>query len=99
MWPFCGFELQLAVHLPGDVRELQHRDGDVADSIGCVELLAGANGGDEVGEVQIGHVVGAGEVGGRGSLPFLDLAGLLAVQVIDLVAGADRGRRCRWFRR
>ena len=54
--------------LPGDVRELQHGDGDVADGDGRVELFSFANAGDEVGEVGVGHGVAADEVGGGGLL-------------------------------
>ena len=63
---------------------------DVAYGDGGVELFAGANAGDEVGEVGVGHGVGADQVaGGRGGAAAdFELAGLLAFEVVDLVAAA-----------
>ena len=63
-------------------------DCDVADFDGGVELFSGADGGDEVGEVEVGHGVGADEVGGGGLGADLELVGLLALEVVDFVAVA-----------
>jgi hypothetical protein len=44
---------------PGNVGELQHGYGHVADGHGRVKSLALAHGGNEVAEVQIGHGIGS----------------------------------------
>jgi putative ABC transport system permease protein len=51
-----------------------------------IEFFSGADSGDEVREVEIGHVIGAGEVSGRGGLAFLDLVDFFAIQVEDFIA-------------
>ena len=56
-------EVEDAVGEVSDVGELQRGYADVAGCDGLVELLAVLDGGDEVGEVEVGHVIGAGQVG------------------------------------
>src|SRR5262244_1080245 len=59
-------EVKFAVDEPGDVGELKHGDGNVANGNWGVELLAFADAGDEVGEVEVGHRVRADGVGALG---------------------------------
>ena len=60
-------ELQLAVHLPCNVRKLKHRNCDVANRDRRIQLLALANSRDEVGKVQIRHRVAPRQVRRRGA--------------------------------
>src|ERR1035437_1604201 len=61
-------ELQGAISFPCDVGKLKHGDGDVTDGDGRIELFAFADSGDEIGKVQIGHGITAGEISGGGLL-------------------------------
>src|SRR5215467_12577134 len=61
-----GIEMQVALHFPRDVRELQHGDGHVSHLDGRVQFLALANSADEVREMSIGHGISTQQVGGRG---------------------------------
>src|SRR5437764_12618464 len=53
---FSGLRVkaQFAVHLPGNVGKLQHRDRNIADGNWSVEFLPLANAGNEIGKVQVG---------------------------------------------
>src|SRR5258708_3067616 len=86
---FSGLRVktQLAVYLPGNVGQLQHRHSDISNGDWSVELLSLANARDEVAKVQVGHRIAAGEVRGRSLLlTGLELARLIALQVVDLIA-------------
>ena len=56
-------ERESAIHFPGNIGELQHGHGDVADRDWRIQLVPMAHGGDEVGKVKIGHGVAAHGVG------------------------------------
>src|SRR5258706_1784146 len=79
-------QMQFEVDFPGDVGKLQHRNSDVADRDGSVELLAFTDSRDEVREMGIGHGVSALEVRGRGCAAGLEFAGLISLEVVYLVA-------------
>src|SRR5579863_1790839 len=65
-------ETQFPVDFPSDVGELQHRNGDVANSDRSVELLALPNCSNEVREVSIGHGVASDQVSRRSRFPTLN---------------------------
>ena len=88
-----GVEGERPVHFPGDVGKLQHGDRDVAHRHRSVQLIALANGGDEVGEVEIGHRVAANCVGRVCSLGGLYFRGLVALEIVDLVTAAVHNHR------
>src|ERR1700692_436849 len=57
--PAFRVEMEFALHFPGDVRELQHRDRKITDRDGSIELLAFTDSRDEVCEVRVGHGIAA----------------------------------------
>src|SRR5579863_9997418 len=88
-------ETQFPVNFPSDVGKLQHRNGDVANSDRCVELLALADTRDKVREVSVGHGITTDQVRGRSGFAHLEFACLAAFQVVDLVAIAINQHRAR----
>ncbi len=63
-------------------------NGYVGDLDGRVELGFAFDGGDEVGEVGVGHGVDAEGVSGAGGFAGAELVDLLALPVVDVVAVA-----------
>src|SRR3974377_1293609 len=61
-------QLQRSAHFPSDVGKLKHRDGNVANSNGSIQLFSLAYARDEVREMRIGHGVVPDKIGRRGSL-------------------------------
>ena len=83
-----GVDGQFVVGEVGDVGELQHGYADVGYGDRGIQLFAAADAVDEVEEVSIGHGVAAYGVGTGGLGARLELVGLLAVPVVELVAVA-----------
>src|SRR6185312_5614969 len=72
-------ELESALRLPGDVRQLEHCDGDVPHVDGRTQLLALGDPGNEVGEVPVRHRISPDQIGGRSLLfRYAELVGLVA---------------------
>src|ERR1700678_2337350 len=84
----AGVELELPVHLPGNIGELKHRNRHIANSNRSVQFLSLLNTGNKVGEVHVCHGVAASEVRRRGRLTGLELACLVSFEVVDLVTVA-----------
>src|SRR5438552_7740098 len=63
--PVFRVEIQLTVHFPSDVRELQHCNGDVSHGNRGVQLLAIPDSRDEVSEMPICHGIGPQQVSRR----------------------------------
>ena len=87
----CGrfrIERQLPIDFPCDIRELHHRDRNIADGNGGVELLTFADSRNKIREVSIRHGITTEDVGGRGSAADFEFARLFTVDVVDLVTVA-----------
>ena len=56
-------QLQLTLDFPRNVRKLKHRDRYISRFDGLRQFFARADGRDEIGEVKVGHIVCASEIG------------------------------------